>query len=125
METPFTMLAMNAFIYVVPVYCLARAIVDRRENRRLWSALGAVCAAILILPLLSAYIFPASQLAWFFLGVLVFGSVAIALFCFARAFVDLRERRYIWALPGVLSAGLLLLPHVVTFSAPVSRVTVG
>lgn len=41
-------------------------------------------------------------------------SGGAALYCIARAVVDVRQRRYLWAALGIISAAVLLLTQVKT-----------
>jgi hypothetical protein len=58
-----------------------------------------------------------------FWWLLASGSATI--YCIARAFVDLRQKRYVWAAIGLVSAGVLLLTpvntHAVKVDLPVSN----
>ena len=46
-------------------------------------------------------------------------SLAATIYCVARAIVDLRQRRYVWAAVGAISAAILLLTPVKTHAVKV------
>jgi hypothetical protein len=49
----------------------------------------------------------------------LFASGAAAIYCIARAIFDLRQKRYVWAAFGLISAGVLLLTPVKTHAVKV------
>lgn len=117
---------MNAFIYLVPIYCGARGLVDLREGRRNWAIIGGIAALVLIVPPLSAFLFPASEATgWLMLGFLFTGSVGVLAYVAARAYRDLVERRLWWALYGFGNLILLCLPWAGAFLVPANQVTIG
>jgi|GEM_PF-2142861 len=67
--------AMNAFFYLVPIYCAARALSDYRQGRIFWAASGCISGAV----------------AWSMLGFVIVGSVGVAIYVFARTVGDLNR----------------------------------
>ena len=121
-----TFFVMNAFIYIVPVYCAARAISDLRAGMPLLSMAGGICAATLVFPLAAAHFLPDSEaLAWSLLGVVVLGNIGVAIYVIARTVRDALERNIKWALAGGLCVVLLSLPWAWTFLMPSNEITIG
>lgn len=119
-------LAMNAFVYLVPIYCAARALSDFRQGRIFWAASGCVSGAVLVAPLFAAFAFPKSEaVAWFMLGFVIAGSVGVAIYVFASTLRDIIERRIGWVICGSLSAILLVLPWAWTIFMPANEMTIG
>ncbi|WP_394730115.1 hypothetical protein [Altererythrobacter sp. GH1-8] len=118
--------AMNAFIYIVPIYCAARAFADFRQGKIVLACAGALCAVVLLAPLVAAYAVPDSEaMAWFLLGFVVISSIGVAIYVSSRTLLDAVGRNFGWALAGGLCIILLILPWVWTFSMPANQVTIG
>ena len=47
-------------------------------------------------------------------------GLGVALYCLARAIVDLRQRRYIWGIVGIACGGVTLLTPVPTHAVKVN-----
>lgn len=105
----------NAFLYVAPIYSGARAFIDFRETRTVWAVLGSLAAATLLIPNLITFFTDSEASAWSMLGVVIVGSWYVSLYSIARTFLDLREKRFVWAVLGALNTILLLIPTISIF----------
>lgn len=54
-----------------------------------------------------------------------FAALAAAIYCIAKAVIDLRARRYVWGIVGLLSAAVFLLTPIQTHAVKVDLPVAG
>lgn len=108
---------LEAPLLLLPIYCIVRALVDHREERRRWAMSGVALGALTGISLLVASASDGGNSPNVnALALLLLSSLLALVHVIARIIRDIRDLRYGWAAAGAVAVVAVLVPWWITIN---------